>query len=86
MVSLIGRVLALVVGLLLVSLGIVGLFLPFLQGFLLIFLGLSVMSLVSQRAARVLGALKSWVRARFGGGSKQRDAAETKDSATAGEG
>jgi uncharacterized membrane protein YbaN (DUF454 family) len=57
------RVVVLTVGLLLVALGIIGLFLPFLQGFLLIGLGLSVMSLVSERVAGWVRALR--VRARF---------------------
>lgn len=61
MVSLVFRLTALAGGLLLVLLGIVGLFLPILQGILLILLGLSVMSLVSERAARALEGLKSRV-------------------------
>ena len=72
MVSLAFRIAAFVVGLLLILLGIVGLFLPFLQGFLLIFLGLSVMSLVSERAARVLRGfkdrLRGWRHGRRGAG------------------
>jgi len=50
------RIVVMTIGLLLVALGILGLFLPFLQGFLLIGIGLSVMSLVSERVA-------GWVRA-----------------------
>mgnify|MGYP003311669964 FL=1 len=42
----------------LILLGIVGLFLPFLQGFLLIALGLSVMSLVSPGVADWVKRLK----------------------------
>jgi uncharacterized membrane protein YbaN (DUF454 family) len=61
--SLAYRVIVLTVGLLLVVLGLIGLFLPFLQGFLLIGLGLSVMSLVSERVAGWVRALR--VRARF---------------------
>lgn len=63
MLSFAYRVIVLTVGLLLVVLGIIGLFLPFLQGFLLIGLGLSVMSLVSERVAGWVRALR--VRARF---------------------
>lgn len=55
MLSLAYRVVLMTVGMLLVVVGIVGLFLPFLQGFLLIALGLSVMSMVSERVRR-------WVR------------------------
>lgn len=63
MLSFAYRVAVLTVGLLLVVLGILGLFLPFLQGFLLIGLGLSVMSLVSERVAGWVRALR--VRGRF---------------------
>ena len=52
------RIVAFVLGLVLILLGIVGLFLPFLQGFLLIALGLSVMSLVSPGVAGWLKRLK----------------------------
>ena len=45
------RIGAFVLGLMLILVGIVGLFLPLLQGFLLIALGLSVMSLVSPGVA-----------------------------------
>lgn len=55
MLSFAYRAAMLVVGLILVAVGIVGLFLPFLQGILLIALGLSVLSLVSERVA-------GWVR------------------------
>ncbi len=51
MLGLAFRIGAVVLGLTLILLGILGLFLPFLQGFLLIALGLSVMSLVSPRVA-----------------------------------
>ena len=47
------RIGAFVLSLLLILLGIVGLFLPFLQGFLLIALGLSVLSLVSPWCRRL---------------------------------
>jgi uncharacterized membrane protein YbaN (DUF454 family) len=49
------RIGAFVLSLVLILLGILGLFLPFLQGFLLIALGVSVMSLVSPVVA-------SWVK------------------------
>jgi uncharacterized membrane protein YbaN (DUF454 family) len=52
MLGLAFRIGAFVLGVVLILLGILGLFLPFLQGFLLIALGLSVMSLVSPRVAR----------------------------------
>ena len=55
MLSVVYRIGVFVVGLVLIVLGILGLFLPFLQGFLLIALGLSVMSMVSERVA-------GWVR------------------------
>lgn len=64
MVSLAFRAGAVVVGVVLILLGIVGLFLPFLQGFLLIALGLSVLSLVSRHAARLLARLTSWFKGR----------------------
>jgi uncharacterized membrane protein YbaN (DUF454 family) len=56
------RVVVMTVGLLLVALGILGLFLPFLQGFLLIGIGLSVMSLVSERVAGWVWALRARAR------------------------
>ncbi len=52
------RIGAVVLGLMLILLGIVGLFLPFLQGFLLIALGLSVLSLVSPGVGRWVKRLK----------------------------
>ncbi len=64
MVSLAFRIGASIVGVVLILLGIVGLFLPFLQGILLIALGLSVLSLVSKRARRLLERLKSWFKGR----------------------
>ncbi len=66
MLSIVLRIAALVAGGLLVALGILGIFLPFLQGFLLIALGLSVMSFASQRVARVVEALKRRVRRALG--------------------
>ena len=65
MFSLVFRIGAFIVGVVLIVLGIVGLFLPFLQGILLIALGLSVLSLVSKRAARLLERLKSWFKGRW---------------------
>ena len=52
MLGLAFRIGAFVLGLVLILLGILGLFLPFLQGLLLIALGLYLMSLVSPRVAR----------------------------------
>ncbi len=52
-------------GALLVGLGIIGIFLPFLQGFLLIALGLSVMSLASERVAGFVDGLKRRARDRW---------------------
>jgi uncharacterized membrane protein YbaN (DUF454 family) len=48
------RVVALVIGWALIALGVVGLFLPFLQGILFILLGLYVLSRESQTARRWL--------------------------------
>lgn len=62
MLSIAFRAAALIVGSLLVALGIVGIFLPFLQGVLLIALGLSVLSLASERVAAGVEALKQMVR------------------------
>ena len=62
MLSLAFRIGALVVGVVLIALGVVGLFLPFLQGFLLIVLGLSVLSLVSKRAGSLLEGIKARLR------------------------
>jgi uncharacterized membrane protein YbaN (DUF454 family) len=62
MLSIAFRAAAFVVGSLLVALGIVGIFLPFLQGFLLIALGLSVLSLASERVAGHVVAFKERVR------------------------
>ena len=52
------RIGAVVFGLVLILLGIAGMFLPFLQVFLLIALGLSVMSLVSPGVAGWVKRLK----------------------------
>ena len=52
------RIGAFVLGLMLILVGIVGLFLPFLQGFLLIALGLSVMSFVYPGVAGWVKRLK----------------------------
>ena len=52
------RIGAVVLGLVLILLGIAGLFLPFLQGYLLIALGLTVMSLVSPGVAGWVKRLK----------------------------
>ncbi len=62
MLGLAFRIGAFVVGSVLIVLGILGLFLPFLQGFLLIALGLSVVSLVSPRVAAWVERLKGRVR------------------------
>ncbi len=59
MLGLAFRIGAFVLGVTLILLGILGLFLPFLQGVLLIALGLSVMSLASPRVARWVERLKT---------------------------
>lgn len=59
--TLIGRWLRIVAGSLLVGLGVVGLFLPFLQGVLFIVVGLSLLSTESERARRI----HQWARARW---------------------
>ena len=71
MLSIAFRAAAFVVGSLLVALGILGIFLPFLQGFLLIALGLSVLSLASERVAVRVEAVKERVR-RAWRGRKER--------------
>jgi uncharacterized protein YqgC (DUF456 family) len=58
MLSLSFRIGTFVLSLMLILLGIIGLFLPFLQGFLLIALGLSLMSLVSPGVADWVKRLK----------------------------
>lgn len=62
MFSAVYRIVVFIVGLALILLGILGLFLPFLQGFLLIALGLSVMSLVSERVAGWVRTLRARAR------------------------
>ena len=62
MLAIARRLAAFIVGSLLIALGIVGIFLPFLQGFLLIALGLSVMSLASERVAAYVQELKRRLR------------------------
>ena len=52
------------------GLGVVGLFLPFLQGVLLIVIGLAVLSRDSPHAQRLL----TWLRARFGKGAARATA------------
>jgi uncharacterized membrane protein YbaN (DUF454 family) len=49
-----------VVGLVLIALGILGGFLPIVQGWLLILAGLAVLSSHSRLARRVLDGLKRW--------------------------
>ena len=71
MLGLAFRIGAFVLGSTLILLGILGLFLPFLQGILLIGLGLSVMSLVSPRVAGWVEQMKKrgrdlWERWRSG--------------------
>lgn len=43
-------------------LGVIGLFLPFLQGILFLIIGLTLLSTESEHARRCLGWLKKWVR------------------------
>jgi uncharacterized membrane protein YbaN (DUF454 family) len=54
------RIFRLVAGWTLVGLGVIGLFLPVLQGFLFIFSGLALLSTESPWARRVLTRLKDW--------------------------
>jgi hypothetical protein len=56
--SLVLRVVAIGVGASLILLGIVGLFLPVLQGWLMIVAGLAVLSPYSRRARRIMSWLK----------------------------
>ena len=51
-----------IAGLSLIVLGIVGLFLPVLQGVLFILAGLAILSSHSPLALRILEALKAWLR------------------------
>jgi uncharacterized membrane protein YbaN (DUF454 family) len=57
-----------------IVLGILGLFLPILQGILFLLIGLSLLSNSSPRAARLLG----WLRARFPTVSKKYDEAKAR--------
>lgn len=66
------KILAGVTGSALVVLGLLGLFLPFLQGILMILVGLSLLSLVSERAARWRQQLRDWIERRRQGGSDER--------------
>ncbi len=68
------RILVLIVGCSFILLGIVGLFLPFLQGILFIFVGLVVLSSQYPRARLVLRKL----RARFPKTGRVADAASAK--------
>lgn len=54
------RIFRLVAGWILVVVGVIGLFLPVLQGFLFIFSGLALLSTESPWARRLLTRLKSW--------------------------
>jgi uncharacterized protein YqgC (DUF456 family) len=63
------RLARLTLGATLLGLGVVGLFLPFLQGILFIVLGLTVLSRESSRARRLLGWVKertNWDAAKAG--------------------
>jgi uncharacterized protein len=66
-VSRLRKVLDWTLGLALVALGIVGLFVPFLQGVLLILAGLAVLSSHSPLARRVLERIKAKVKSVTGG-------------------
>lgn len=59
--TLVGRWSRIILGSALVGLGVVGLFLPFLQGILFIVVGLSLLSTESERARR----LHQWARSRW---------------------
>ncbi len=70
------RVVRLTVGWALLVLGVIGLFLPLLQGILFIFSGLAVLSTESPWARRLLDRLKEWRRSRRearGGGGARND-------------
>jgi uncharacterized membrane protein YbaN (DUF454 family) len=54
------RILRLTAGWSLIAVGVVGLFLPILQGFLFIFSGLAILSTESPWARRLLDKLKAW--------------------------
>jgi uncharacterized membrane protein YbaN (DUF454 family) len=54
------RILRLTAGWSLIAVGVVGLFLPILQGFLFILSGLAILSTESPWARRLLDKLKAW--------------------------
>ena len=54
------RILRLTAGWSLIVVGVIGLFLPILQGFLFIFSGLAILSTESPWARRLLDKLKAW--------------------------
>jgi uncharacterized membrane protein YbaN (DUF454 family) len=60
------RIGALIVGTSLLLLGIVGIFVPILQGFLLIALGLSVLSMASERVAAFVERQKTRAQGAWG--------------------
>ena len=62
--KLIWRILRLTAGWSLIAVGIVGLFLPFLQGILLIVSGLAVLSTESRWAKVLLQRFSAWMKAR----------------------
>jgi uncharacterized membrane protein YbaN (DUF454 family) len=64
--KLVWRVLRLTAGWSLIAVGIVGLFLPFLQGILLIVSGLAVLSTESRWAKVLLQRFSAWMKARRG--------------------
>lgn len=64
------KVLAGLAGAVLLVLGILGLFLPFLQGILMIMLGLSLLALVWEPAAR----WRRWLKRRFVGDRQASEA------------
>lgn len=67
------RLARLTLGTAFLGLGVVGLFLPFLQGILFIVLGLTLLSRESARARRLLGWIKRHIRRR---GARPGDNAE----------
>jgi uncharacterized membrane protein YbaN (DUF454 family) len=58
------RILRLTAGWSLIAVGVVGLFLPILQGFLFIFSGLAILSTESPWARKLLDKLKAWRKSR----------------------
>ncbi len=74
MARLVKRVVVLALGWGLVVLGVVGLFLPILPGFLFLLIGLALLSSESATARRILERL----RARYPGLSERIDVAETR--------